>query len=61
MDVIPRQFGKIQKGRRIAVPETLMNLLGWEMGDQVLVEAYRGKLIVENLSRSIKPLPERLK
>ena len=61
MNVIPRAFGSIQTGRRIALPASLMKLMDWEVGDQVLVEAYQGKLIVENLSRSIKPLKERLK
>ena len=60
-DDLPRAYGKIQKGRRIAIPDSLMNQLGWEVEDQVLVEAYKGKLIVENLSRTIKPLEERLK
>ena len=58
---LPRAFGKIQKGRRIAISVSLMNQLGWKEEDHVLVEAYKGKLIVENLSRTIKPLKERLK
>ena len=57
---LPRSFSKIQKGRRIAIPEDLMKLIKWEIGDRILIEAYQGKLIVENLSKTIKPLKERL-
>ena len=56
----PRAYGKIQKGRRIAIPQDLLKLLGWEIDDKVLVEVYKGKLIVENLSKIISPLEERL-
>ena len=57
---LPRAYGKIQKGRRIAVPQDLLKMLGWEIDDQVVVEAYRGKLIVENLTKNLKPLEERI-
>ena len=57
---LPRAYGKIQKGRRIAVPQDLLKMLGWEIDDQVVVEVYRGKLIVENLSKTIKPIEERI-
>ena len=57
---LPRSFSKIQKGRRIAIPEDLMTLIQWEIGDRILVESYKGKLIVENLSKTIKPLEERI-
>lgn len=60
-DDFPRIFGKIQKKGRIAITSSLLKRLGWEIGDQVLIEAYQGKLIVENLKRSIRPLKERLK
>ena len=57
---LPRAYGKIQKGRRIAVPQDLLKMLGWEIDDQVVVEVYRGKLIVENLTKILKPLEERI-
>ena len=57
---LPRSYGKIQKGRRIAIDKDLMEMLGWKIDDQVMSEAYQGKLIVENLDRTIKPLKERL-
>ena len=57
----PRMFGKIQTGRRIAISESIMKQLGWETGDQILIEAYCGKLIVENLSQIIKPATERFR
>ena len=57
---LPRAYGKIQKGRRIAVPQDLLKMLGWEIDDQVVVEVYRGKLIVENLTKTLKPLEERI-
>ena len=57
---LPRSYGKIQKGRRIAIDKGLMKMLGWEIDDQVLKEVYRGKLIIENLSKTIKPLEERI-
>jgi len=37
-----------------------MEMLGWEIDDQIMVEAYHGKLIVENLSKTIKPIEERI-
>ena len=55
---LPRAYGKIQKGRRIAIPKDLLKMLGWEIDDQVVVEVYRGKLIVENLTKTLKPLEE---
>ena len=57
---LPREYGKIQKGRRIAISDDLLKMLGWEIDDQVLKEVYRGKLIIENLSKTIKPLEERI-
>jgi len=57
---LPRSFSKIQKGRRVAIDKELLDLSGWQIGDQVMVEYYKGKFIIENLSRTIKPLPERL-
>ena len=57
---LPRAYGKIQKGRRIAITQPLMDQLGWEIDDQIMAEAYKGKLIVENLSKIISPLEERL-
>jgi len=57
---LPRAYGRIQKQRRIAVPKDLMEILGWKIEDQVLVEVYKGKLIVENISKSLRPLEERI-
>ena len=55
-----RDFTTFQKGSRIGIKKDLKARLGWEEGDVLLIEDYKGKLIVENLSRSIKPLKERL-
>lgn len=57
----PREFAKIQRGRRIAIPLEMMKTLGWDELDQVLLEAYQGKLVIENISKQVKPLPERLR
>jgi len=35
--------------------------LGWDVGDQLLLEVYRGCLLVENLSKGLLPAKERLK
>ncbi len=61
MGELPRAFVKIQKLRRIVIPEHLMDMLGWKIGDQILIEAYKGKLIVEPLNKAIKPQQERYK
>lgn len=58
---LKRAYGKIQALRRVAIPPQLMEALGWKIGDEVLIEAYKGKLIIENLSRTIKPLADRLR
>ena len=57
---LPRTYSKIQRQRRIAIPKRLMEMLGWKIDDQVMVEVYKGKLIVENLSMTIRPLEERI-
>lgn len=57
---LSRAYGKIQKGRRIAITKPLMEQLGWEIDDQIMAEAYKGKLIVENLTKNLKPLEERI-
>lgn len=56
---MPRAFVKIQKLRRIAIPDHLMKLVGWKVSDEVLIEAYHGKLIVSNTNDSLKPVKER--
>lgn len=61
MSELPREFVKIQKLRRIVIPEHLMKLLGWEVGDRVLIEALGNKLIVEPLSSAIRSSEERYK
>lgn len=57
---LSRAYGRIQRQRRIAIPKHIMEMLGWEIDDQVLVEVYQGKLIVENLTKTTKPITERL-
>ena len=57
---LPRIYRKIQKGNRIAISEEILQQLGWEIDDQIVIEAYQGKLIVEKLDRVLKPLKERL-
>lgn len=60
MGGLPRAFGKIQKLRRIAIPQHLLDLLGWKVSDQIMIEAYKGKLVIENLDNTIKPPEKRL-
>lgn len=54
-------FGSIQKDGRFVIPKKLMIDLGWRVGDKIALEIEDGKLIVENLEHSIRPLEERLK
>ena len=59
MGDFPRAFVKIQKLRRIAIPPHLMKLLDWKVDDEVIIEAYHGKLIVSSTKESLKPVKER--
>lgn len=61
MGGLPREIRRIHKNREITIPDNLLTILGWETGDQVMIEAYRGKLIIDNLTRVVKPLPDRLR
>ena len=49
MSVIQRVFGKIQTGRRIAIPQDTMKLLEWKVGDQVCLHIDSNRITVENL------------
>jgi len=59
MSDLPRAFVKIQKLRRIAIPNRLMEMLGWEISDPMIIEAFNGKLIVTPVKGSLKPRSER--
>lgn len=54
-----REFSHIHSGFRIVIPRRMREALGWRLGDQVLLEAYKGRLVVENLS-SVRPIGERI-
>ena len=56
-----RDFATFQKGRRIQLKVEFMEKLGWEEGDQLLLETYKGRLFAENLSKDLLPMEERLK
>ncbi len=56
-----RDFVTLQKGRRIQLKPEFMEKLGWEEGDQLLLETYKGRLFAENLSKGLLPMEERLK
>ena len=38
-----------------------MERLGWDEGDQLVIEDYKGRLIIENISKGLLPIGERLK
>jgi len=56
-----RDFVTLQRGRRIQLKQDFMDKLKWEEGDQLLLETYKGRLFVENLSKGLLPLGERMK
>jgi len=56
-----RDFSTLQKGRRIQLKTEFMEQLEWDEGDQLLLETYKGRLFVENLSKGLLPMEERLK
>jgi len=56
-----REFGIIQKGRRVALSKEMLEYLGWSVGDQVILEEYKGKIVVEPLSKVVRPLEERVR
>lgn len=46
-----REFGRIQINGRISIPKPFREALGWEDGDQVMMEIHLGEyILVENLS-----------
>ena len=60
MSGFDRTFSKIQKLRRVVIPKALMIKLGLEVEDQILIEAYNGKIMISPVNPTIKPLKERL-
>ena len=56
-----RDFSALQKLHRIGLKKAFVKELGWEVGDQLLLEVYKGRLLVENLSKGLLPAKERLK
>ena len=56
-----RDFVTLQRGRRIQLKQDFMDKLKWEEGDQLLLETYKGRLFIENLSKGLLPLGERMK
>ncbi len=56
-----RDWSKNQLGARSRINiGHYVKELGWEVGDQLLLEVYRGCLLVENLSKGLLPAKERL-
>ena len=56
-----RDFTTLQKAFRIALNKDFREELKWEEGDNLLIEVYKGRLLVENLTRGLLPAGERLK
>ncbi len=56
-----RDFSILQKLHRIGLKKAFVKELGWEEGDQLILEVYKGRLIVENISKGRKTIAERLK
>jgi len=38
----------------------MMKALGWQIGDQVIIDNYNGKILISPLKTTIKPITERL-
>ena len=57
MRVTYQWLRKLISNRRINIPKEL----GWDEGDQLLLETYKGRLFVENLSKGLLPMGDRLK
>jgi len=60
MPNLPVAMQRIQKLRRISIPEDMMKALGWQIGDQVIIDNYNGKILISPLKTTIKPITERL-
>ena len=58
---LPREYLKIQENGRISIPLRFREFLGWQDGDQIMVEVYKGRILIENLKEREKPAQERLK
>lgn len=56
-----RDFVTLQKSRRIQLKPEFAKKLGWDEGDQLLLETYKGRLFIENLSKGLLPLEQRMK
>jgi len=56
-----RDFVTLQKSRRIQLKQDFMDKLKWDEGDQLLLETYKGRLFIENLTKGLLPLGERMK
>jgi len=55
-----RDFTTLQKSRRIQLKPALAKQLGWNEGDQLLIEDYKGRLIIENLTKGLIPIKKRI-
>ncbi len=53
-------FQRIQKLRRISIPDKMMKELRWQVGDQVIIDIYNGKLLISPVKTVVKPIKERL-
>jgi len=56
-----REFSILQKHHRIGLKKAFVKELGWKEGDQLILEVYKGRLIVENISKGRKTIVEKLK
>ncbi len=50
----PRKVVKLHVGGRITLPKRFREELGLKIGDYVLAELYKGKIIVESLDRRLR-------
>jgi len=60
MTGLPVAMQRIQKLRRISIPEDMMKALGWQIGDQIIIDNYDGKILISPVKTIIKPITERI-
>jgi len=47
---LPREYQRIQTNGRFSIPKRFKDAYGWKDGDQIMVEAHKGRLIIENIT-----------
>ena len=59
MKELPREYRRIQKLGRISIPSNLLETLDWRIGEMVMIEAHKGKLIIESIEKTVGSFKER--